>query len=115
MLWWDIVFYYIILLIYNQQAVESGALTNPELRREFRSIQGNNILVVDRHNPMKLTFPGKLAWLIQIIGSIIGGRQNTSDNQDDIDGELVARVFGFLMSHDASQAKVNMSFYGLDK
>ncbi|PRP83984.1 hypothetical protein PROFUN_08668 [Planoprotostelium fungivorum] len=73
-----------------KQAAESGALNNPELRREFRSIQG------------------KLAWLIQIIGSIIGGRQNMNDNQDDIDGELVARVFGFLISHDASQTKVPM-------
>eukprot|EP01104_Vermistella_antarctica_P013174 TRINITY_DN3954_c0_g1_i3.p1 TRINITY_DN3954_c0_g1~~TRINITY_DN3954_c0_g1_i3.p1 ORF type:complete len:978 (+),score=185.05 TRINITY_DN3954_c0_g1_i3:153-3086(+) len=47
---------------------------------------------------------GQLAWLVYIIGSIIGGRLNhvsTPKETDELDAELVVRVFQLMRIHDA--------------
>eukprot|EP01117_Protostelium_nocturnum_P010320 TRINITY_DN3708_c0_g1_i1.p1 TRINITY_DN3708_c0_g1~~TRINITY_DN3708_c0_g1_i1.p1 ORF type:complete len:1062 (-),score=375.41 TRINITY_DN3708_c0_g1_i1:42-3227(-) len=48
---------------------------------------------------------GQISWIIQIIGSIVGGR-NSAEIQDEIDGELVARVFEFIIANDASFSQI---------
>ena len=40
-----------------------------------------------------VSFPGRLSWLVYIIGSVIGGRVSfaSTDEHDAMDGELVCR------------------------
>ena len=45
----------------------------------------------------------KLTWMVNIIASVIGGRLATSatTEEDNIDGELAARLFKLMKLHDA--------------
>ena len=48
------------------------------------------------------SFPGRLSWLVYIIGSVIGGRVSfaSTDEHDAMDGELVCRSVVVIVWHD---------------
>jgi len=44
----------------------------------------------------------QLAWLVYIMGAVVGGRlsSNTSEESDEIDGELSSRAFQLMLLSD---------------
>jgi hypothetical protein len=54
-----------------------------------------------------LTIPGQLAMLVYMIGYIMNGRIiSKADEYDLLDGDLAARVFELLRTHDSHLAQV---------
>ena len=53
--------------------------------------------------------PGRLTWLVYIIGAAVGGRVsfNSNDEHDAMDGELVCRVLQLMNLTDARLSQVS--------
>ena len=51
---------------------------------------------------MGTVIEGQLAWLVYLMGTLVGGRSTTncSDEYDEIDAELSARAFRLMHLHD---------------